>query len=246
MQSISQIQAFGMTDTGLRRSLNEDALLIDTSCCCFVVSDGVGGAAAGEIASQIFITAVSKIINTAQALSDQKAISAIKETFLQANSNIIEYAGQNPENKGMACTAELLVITSGGFVLGHVGDSRTYRYRRNSLIRLTSDHSLVQQQIELGVITEEEAKKYRYRNVILRAVGTEDSIDVDLIRGKAKSGDIFMLCSDGLTDMVAETDIAVCLGRNISLEEKVSFLVDLANQAGGRDNITVILVVIGQ
>lgn len=241
MQSIPQIEAFGRTDPGLRRLLNEDACLIDRSCGCFVVSDGVGGAAAGEVASQMFITTVSEIIKREQKLSEQKTISAVKEIFLKANSDIIEYAGKNPDHKGMACTAELLVVTNEGFVLGHVGDSRTYRYRQNSLVRLTRDHSFVQQQIELGTITEKEAETHRYRNVILRAVGTEDTIDVDIIRGRVNHGDIFILCSDGLTDMVAETDISACLRLNISLEEKVNSLIDRANQAGGRDNITVIL-----
>lgn len=244
MQSIPHIQAFGMTDTGLRRPLNEDAYLVDTSCGFFVVSDGVGGAAAGEVASQIFITTVSETITTEKILTEQNIISAIKEIFLKANSDIIEYADKNQENKGMACTAELLVVTNEGFVLGHVGDSRTYRYRRNSLTRLTRDHSFVQQQIEQGVLTEEEARTHRYRNVILRAVGTEETIDVDIIRGKANHGDIFMLCSDGLTDMVSEADISVCLGLNIKLEEKVVSLINSANQAGGRDNITVILTAI--
>lgn len=246
MQSIPQIQAFGMTDTGLRRQLNEDAYFINTSCGCFVVSDGVGGAAAGEVASGIFISTVSETIENEQAVSEQNTISAIKKTFLKANSDIIEYACQNPDHKGMACTAELLVVGNDGFVLGHVGDSRTYRYRQNTLVRLTKDHSFTQQQIELGKITEKEAQTHRYRNVILRAVGTEETIDVDIIRGKVRSGDIFMLCSDGLTDMVAEADISACLAQAISLEQKVSFLINLANRAGGRDNITVILTLVDQ
>jgi len=244
VQSIPHIQGFGMSDIGLRRPLNEDAYLVDTSCGCFVVSDGVGGAAAGEVASQIFITTVSETFRTEQILTEQKIISAIKEIFLKANSDIIEYADKNQDHQGMACTAELLVATSEGFVLGHVGDSRTYRYRQDNLVRLTRDHSFVQQQIERGVLTEEDARTHRYRNVILRAVGIEETIDVDIIRGKTNHGDIFMLCSDGLTDMVAEADISTCLGLNIGLKEKVVSLIDLANQAGGRDNITVILTAI--
>ena len=246
MQSIPKIHAFGMTDTGLRRQLNEDAYFINTSCGCFVVSDGVGGAAAGEVASGIFTSTVSEVINREQTLSEQETISAIKQSFLQANSDIIEYASRNPDNKGMACTAELLVIGNNGFVLGHVGDSRTYRYRKNTLVQLTKDHSFIQQQVELGKITEQEAKTHRYRNVILRAVGTEETLDVDIIRGRVRSGDIFMLCSDGLTDMVAEDDISACLEQTISLDQKVSFLIDLANRAGGRDNITVILTTVDQ
>lgn len=241
MQSIPQIHAFGMTDTGLRRQLNEDAYFINTSCGCFVVSDGVGGAAAGEVASGIFTSVVSEILTRGQTLSEQDTISAVKQIFLKANSDIIEYADQNPDHKGMACTAELLVVGNNGFVLGHVGDSRTYRYRQNTLVQLTRDHSFVQKQIELGKITEKEAKTHRYRNVILRAVGIEATLDVDIIRGKVRSGDIFMLCSDGLTDMVEEGDIAACLEQKISLEQKVSLLIDLANRAGGQDNITVIL-----
>lgn len=244
VQSINQIYAFGKTDTGQKRPLNEDAYYIDTAARCFVVADGVGGASAGEVASGIFTKIVSEVFENDRSVSEQRAISGVKQSFSQANSTIAHSADENPEHNGMACTAELLVVCPDSFVIGHVGDSRTYRFRHNSLVRLTKDHSFVQQQIERGIITVEEARTHRYRNLIIRAVGSDETIDVDIIRGKTKHGDIFMLCSDGLTDMVTEKDIGVTLGCNLSLEDKVSTLINQANQAGGKDNITVILTYI--
>lgn len=246
MQSDSPIHAFGMTDTGKRRPSNEDAYFIDTSCNCFVVSDGVGGASAGEVASAMFIAAAAKIMHNKKPATEQDVIADIKNIFFQANSAIYQLANNNPDCKGMACTAELLSFGSGSFILGHVGDSRTYRYRQGKLVKLTKDHSLVQQQIDQGNLTENDAKTHRLRNVILRAIGNGPSIDVDIIRGKVRQGDLFLLCSDGLTDMVAEPDIASCLESTITIKQKVSSLVNLANQAGGRDNITIILASVGQ
>ncbi len=234
-----------MSVTGKRRPLNEDSFLVDIPNHCFVVSDGVGGASAGEVASSIFTTTISNILKSESIRSAEDTTNAIKQGFLTANSDILRFSIQKPQNKGMACTAEVLVIKEDGFILGHVGDSRTYRFRKNNLIRLTKDHSFVQEQIDLGVITQAEAKTHRYRNVILRAVGIDNIINVDIIHGKVRRDDVFMLCSDGLTDMVAEPDISALLSNDIRLEEKVSALVGKANEAGGRDNITAILIQIG-
>ena len=146
----------------------------------------------------------------------------------------------------MACAAELLLLHQDGFVLGHVGDSRVYRFRNNELVCLTVDHSFVQQQVDLGNLTIAEARSHPYRNVILRAVGTNEQLDIDIIRGRSKPGDLFLLCSDGLTDMVEERDIAAVLILDDPLENKVIALINRANDAGGMDNITVVLVAIGE
>ena len=244
MFSIPPIDAFGISDKGLRRALNEDAYFLDTSRGCFAVADGVGGGATGEIASRLFVAAVADRLALPHMSSPSSALQTVKDIFLTANSNIIDYSAENPESAGMACTAELLFFCEEGFVLGHIGDSRTYRLRGRELVRLTKDHSFVQEQLNLGNITEEEARNHRYRNVILRAVGTELEINVDIIHGRSQPGDIFLLCSDGLTDMVEEKLISECLQDAGNLQQKGRLLVDYANRSGGRDNITVILAAV--
>ena len=141
----------------------------------------------------------------------------------------------------MGCTAELLVFLDHGYVLGHVGDSRTYLFRSGQLKRLTNDHSVVQSQLDQGLINAAEARKHPMRNVILRAVGTNEVLAFDLIRGRIQLGDLFLLCSDGLTDMVEDGVLREVLAADLPLLQKVDQLVDLANSAGGHDNITVIL-----
>ncbi len=242
MLNISNLSAFAITDQGMRRSLNEDACLADISARCFAVADGVGGAAAGEVASSLFISTVTDIIRTANNRSEESAVHTIENTFLKANSTIFTYAANHPECTGMACTAEVLLLHDRGFVLGHVGDSRTYRFRDNRLEKLTRDHSFVQQQLDSGKISVNEAKNHLYRNVILRAVGSEESINVDIIRGAIRPGDLFLSCTDGLTDMVNEDDITDCLHRGTELDNTAAQLVEMANANGGRDNITIILV----
>jgi protein phosphatase len=141
----------------------------------------------------------------------------------------------------MGCTAELLAFTDTGYVIGHMGDSRTYRLRQGSLKQLTKDHSLVQDQIDQGLITEEQARSHRMRNIILRAVGVRPSPALDTLRGPIFSGDLFLLCSDGLTDLIEDRDILRVLLPDGHIASKADQLVDMANAAGGKDNITVVL-----
>ncbi|MBN2297319.1 MAG: serine/threonine-protein phosphatase, partial [Deltaproteobacteria bacterium] len=135
----------------------------------------------------------------------------------------------------------LLAFFENGFVLGHMGDSRTYRMRNSELKQLSKDHSLVQDQLDQGLITSEQAYKHPHRNVILRAVGISESVSLDVIRGKTYPGDLFLLCSDGLTDMVSDESILEELKAHQDLPECVDVLIDLAKQAGGKDNITVVM-----
>ena len=238
------LQSFGITDPGLRRSSNEDAFHADSSTGCFAVADGVGGAAAGEVASSTFIQAVSQRTSRRRIVSEQDAVGVIKDIFFTANTKIYEQGVGHPDYRGMACTAELMIVLEHIFVLGHVGDSRSYRYRNHELVCLTVDHSFVQQQIDLGTMSEAEARTHRLRNVVVRAVGNEERIDVDIVRGKVRKGDLFLICSDGLTDMLPESEIAEWIGGDAPVEEKALSLVARANQAGGRDNITVVLVAV--
>jgi len=151
---------------------------------------------------------------------------------------------QNPHHEGMGCTAELLAFYEDGFALGHIGDSRTYRFRNGQLRQLTQDHTLVQQQIEEGLISSDNIKNHPLRNVILRAIGQEREFALDLLRGKILPGDLFLLCSDGLTDMIQDNQIQKILHSDIEIHGKADKLIESAKAAGGKDNITVVLATI--
>ena len=236
-----KIEFLGLTDVGLVRTNNEDAYLINTSANYCLVADGMGGAAAGETASWIFSQTASEIFADQYAVNEKEAVERVQRAFRLANDRILEHVTQNPQHEGMGCTAELLAFTTTGFVIGHMGDSRTYRMRQGLLKQLTKDHSLVQDQLDQGLITEKQARSHSMRNVILRAVGVRPSPALDTLRGPIYPGDLFMLCSDGLTDLVEDDDIARVLSYNGNMQFKLERLVDLAKLAGGKDNITVVL-----
>ncbi len=144
----------------------------------------------------------------------------------------------------MGCTAELLAFYDGGFILGHIGDSRTYRFRRRQLEQLTEDHTLVQQQVNEGLISSENVRHHPLRNVILRAVGLKKELALDVLRGKTATGDLFLLCSDGLTDMVEDDQILEILLSDFDIHRKTEKLIEMAKAGGGHDNITVVLTAI--
>jgi PPM family protein phosphatase len=235
------IRYVGSTDTGKVRSNNEDAFMINADVRYCLVADGMGGAAAGEMASQFFAETAAEVLNGLRAHSEQALVDSIQNVFLKANDRILEHVEQHPEHKGMGCTAELLAFTESSFVLGHMGDSRTYRLRDGHLKQLTKDHSLVQEQIDQGLITLEQARSHRMRNIILRAVGVRPSPALDTLRGPIFPGDLFLLCSDGLTDLVLDEEILKIIETASSLSSKTSQLIDLANFIGGKDNVTVVL-----
>ena len=242
MGTASNIIASGLSDVGLRRSSNEDSFLVHDEGSCFLVADGMGGAAAGEIASRIFTETAARCLLQQGDGSETDSVSLVKAVFQTANAQIREHIRSTPEHKGMGCTAELLLFHDAGFVLGHIGDSRTYRMRQGQFVRLTRDHSLVQDQVDQGLISREEAKTHRLRNVISRAVGVKDELEVDIVRGRYLPGDLFLLCSDGLTDMVSEEFIAHILQNEEPLITRNKQLIERAKSGGGRDNVTVVLV----
>lgn len=232
---------FGLSNPGLKRSNNEDAFIINPDPGFCALADGMGGAAAGELASRLFVETAYDVFSKKGELSEQKMIDLVQTVFRLANRKILDNAMENPDHKGMGCTAELLAFYDQNIILGHVGDSRTYLFRGGVLRKLTRDHSLIQEQLEQGLITQDEAKKHSLRHVILRAVGVKDELEIDLIRGKALEGDLFLLCSDGLTDMIDEGPIKEVLLLLPDLPQKAERLIKLANSAGGFDNITVVL-----
>ena len=231
----------GATDVGNVRSNNEDVFFISEACHFCMVADGMGGAAAGEVASGSFAETAKAVFAGHDGRSEENTIARVQTTFKLANDKILKHVGRNPQNQGMGCTAELLAFVQDSFIIGHVGDSRTYRLRNNALKQLTKDHSLVQEQLDQGLITPEEAQHHAMRNVILRAVGVNDTVALDILKGRKRPGDLFLLCSDGLTDMVAESQILAALSTQDGLQEKTDALIRLAKQAGGKDNVTVAL-----
>ena len=231
----------GKTDIGLRRSNNEDSFAISQDFGVCAAADGMGGAAAGELASKAFTLSAMEAFENTPNRSDEEITYRVKRAFSIANEKIREHVRENPNHEGMGCTAELLAISDRGFVLGHIGDSRTYLLRKGVLKQLTLDHTLVQEQVAEGLIPLEQVKSHPLRNVILRAVGLDNELALDLLRGKTLSGDLFLLCSDGLTDMINDDQILGILISNENTPAKAEALIQTAKDAGGHDNITVVL-----
>ena len=234
----------GATDVGNVRTNNEDVFSISEACHFCLVADGMGGAAAGEVASRIFAETAKAVFAGHDGRSEENTIARVQTTFKLANDKILKHVGRNPGDQGMGCTAELLAFTHDTFIIGHVGDSRTYRLRNNTFKQLTKDHSLVQEQLDQGLITQEEAQHHAMRNVILRAVGVNETVALDILKGKRMAGDLFLLCSDGLTDMVEEPVLFEILSSDGTLDEKTQALIELAKHAGGKDNVTVVLTAV--
>jgi protein phosphatase len=226
-------QAF-RTDTGRQRSENEDSLFVRAPI--FVVADGMGGAQAGEVASK---TAAETFDAELPAAPPEQLL---RETIEAANRKVHERAQSDPALAGMGTTMTAAIVDaeSEEVAIGHVGDSRAYRLRRGKLERLTRDHSLVEEMRRKGQITDAQAEDHPQRSIITRALGPEPEVEVDVQTVPAQSGDVFLLCSDGLTTMLDDEHIARLLTRATSMQTATRALVDEANRAGGRDNITVV------
>jgi len=231
-------QAF-RTDTGRQRSENEDSLFVRAPI--FVVADGMGGAQAGEVASKTAADAFDR------DLPEGPPGPFLRETIEEANRRINELARADPSKAGMGTTITAAIVDAQAeeVGIGHVGDSRAYRLRRGKLERLTRDHSLVEEMRRKGQITDAQAEDHPQRSIITRALGPEPDVEVDLQTVPASPGDLFLLCSDGLTTMVSEDRIGAVLTAAGSMREAVRTLVDEANGAGGRDNITALAFRLG-
>jgi PPM family protein phosphatase len=227
------------TDTGRQRNANEDSLF--TRSPIFVVADGMGGAQAGEVASKAAAESFDR------ELPSSPPELVLRETIEAANRTIHEHARRDPELAGMGTTITAAIVNpeSDEVAIGHVGDSRAYRLRDGKLERLTRDHSLVEEMRRKGQLTEAQAEDHPQRSIITRALGPEPEVDVDVQTVPTQAGDVFLICSDGLTTMLDDEQIARVLGRASSMESAVRALVDEANRAGGRDNITVVAFRLG-
>lgn len=231
----------GKSDKGLRRGNNEDAFTCQTTSRFAALADGMGGAAAGEIASELFINGVLEVFANDGVQTASDTVRLIPAAYEIANRKILSHVKEYPLHSGMGCTGELLVFYDRHFALGHVGDSRTYLFREGLLKQLTRDHSLVQDQLDRGIITSAEAKQHHLQHVILKAVGVGEDIEVDLINGETVAGDIFLICSDGLTDMLDDAEITKILSLPQDINLRVENLIEAANSAGGKDNVTAVL-----
>ena len=231
----------GKTDRGLKRKNNEDAVLFNEQNGFGLVADGIGGSIGGDVASRIFADTARDVFAEAFALNES-TYTTIQRVFLNANEAILDYADRHPDCEGMGCTAELFAIEEDRYVLGHIGDSRTYRLRNNAIKQLTKDHSLVQEQLDQNLIKPEDVSNHALKNVILRAVGIKKNPTVDIIRGNLFADDIFLLCSDGLSDLVDLEIMKQHLLSTLPLKQKADLLIQEANSRGGKDNISVVLV----
>jgi protein phosphatase len=228
-------EQFHATHTGRQRPANEDSVYARTPM--FAVADGMGGAQAGEIASGIAVETLGAGRPDAATTAEQQLASLIQT----ANQRIHDLSRSDEQHAGMGTTMTVVLVGEEEITIAHVGDSRAYRLRDGALQRLTRDHSLVEELLEQGKLTAEEASRHPQRSVITRAVGPEARVEVDTQTERARDGDVFLICSDGLTTMIDEPAIERTVALSASLTEAGHALIDAANDAGGRDNITVVL-----
>ncbi len=242
-----EFEFFSATDTGRSRSNNEDSVAHEPSSGVVVLADGMGGYNAGEVASGMatahILTEMNRWLAQASAsASDGEIRRAMTLCVDAANRSIHDAANSDPRQAGMGTTLVMGVFHSTRLLLGHVGDSRAYRLRESSLRQITRDHSLLQEQIDAGLITAEQAASAANKNLVTRAVGVEPEVQLEVHGHDVQAGDIYLFCSDGLTDMVDDPGIEQLLVGGKSLEAAATALVGAANEAGGKDNISVILV----
>jgi len=251
--SPSPIEFANVSDKGLKRPHNEDSAVTDTAVGLAVVADGMGGYKAGEVASAIAAKAVLDGVREKGAKgasrrppADGQASSTeawiIRECIQAANRHIFDTAHAIPQCHGMGTTIVAALFSDGRVTLAHVGDSRIYRFRGEELKQVTNDHSLVQELIDRGFFTPEEAQANTPKNLVTRALGIDEHVEVDVQEMETQPGDIFLLCSDGLNDMVNDEEIRLTLSKySANLSQAAHELVRLANEGGGKDNVSVVL-----
>ncbi|GAB3365086.1 MULTISPECIES: Stp1/IreP family PP2C-type Ser/Thr phosphatase [Giesbergeria] len=235
------------TDQGRVRSNNEDAVSIDHQAQVVVLADGMGGYNAGEVAShmatELIRTEMARwLAETRQPPPGPQMRQALESCVEHANQAIFHAAQSNTQYSGMGTTVVASVLWDDKLMLAHVGDSRCYRLRAGRLVQITRDHSWLQEQIDAGLITPEQAAQSGQRNLVTRALGVEEDVQVESNEFSVEAQDLYLLCSDGLSEMVNDSDLSSILSTDATLEEKTQRLVDTANAHGGRDNISVVLI----
>lgn len=234
------------TDPGLARDNNEDALAFDAATRLCILADGMGGYNAGEIASAMAVAFIKsemgRWLSQAGKLANAREVCRALEICVEnASHSIFNAAHSNPQYAGMGTTLVVGVFQDDRLLLGHIGDSRCYRLRGQAFQQITKDHSLLQEQIDAGLISPEQALTSSIRNLVTRALGVEDTVRVEVNEHRVEVGDIYLMCSDGLSDMLLDEEIAAILLGAGTLEKKARQLVVAANEAGGHDNISVLM-----
>ena len=246
----------GLTDVGRKRNHNEDSYLIDEDLQLYVVADGMGGHAGGGTASRIAVETIDQEMRSAKKsaedpftvetpLQDSPLPEFLRTSVEKACAAIFKAAQDDPRLAGMGTTVITLCVKGENALFAHVGDSRAYLVRGDLIQQVSEDHSLVNEQIKAGMITPEEAKHSRYKNIITRSVGFEEEVQVDVMGLVTRPGDSFILCSDGLANLVDDKEIREIVLAN-PLKEAPKKLIELANERGGDDNITVIVVTVAE
>jgi protein phosphatase len=233
-------KAWGISDKGLKREGNQDSFLVEDRLGLFIVADGVGGHFGGEVASALAVETVREVVNHPRA-AEFRPKEVITQAYEEASHRIFDRALQEPKLNGMGTTMVLSYVRDNKIYIANVGDSRAYLYRKPHLWQITEDHSLINEQIRLGMMTEEQARKLIGKNVITRSVGFERDVFPDLLEREISSGDTFIFCSDGLSGMVPDAEM--CNIMNVTqIEKAAGILLQKAIDHGGDDNVTVVVV----
>jgi protein phosphatase len=235
------------THTGVVRAHNEDCISLDPELGLAVLADGMGGYKAGEVASGIAVSMIASAskreLKKPIASDEAEALEHLQKTIADANASIYYVANRQPQFAGMGTTLVTALFYDNRVSVAHIGDSRAYRLRSDELVRLTRDHSLLQEQLDSGALSPEQAKSSRSKSLLTRALGIDSDVEPEIHTHPAQLGDIYLLCSDGLSDMVEDDEIQLTLASlQANLKMAATQLVQMANDNGGRDNISVVLV----
>lgn len=234
----------GKTDPGMVRDNNEDSIMVRPDLGLAVLADGMGGHQAGEVASAMAIDLVKQFFENASQRSGELNYSDIvSDSIMLANSAIFELSKTKPDCAGMGSTVVVTYFDGEKVFVGHVGDSRLYRFRGNELHQVTEDHSLVQELVSRGLLSKEEAIESTNKNLVTRALGIEESVEIDVASENWEEGDLYLICSDGLNDVLRDDAISEILEANINdLEKALETLIETVNANGGPDNVSIILI----
>ncbi len=235
-----KFQCWCLTDKGLKRAGNQDSFLIDERLGIFVVADGVGGHMGGEVASALAIETVREVIGHPKAAGFQPK-QVLMQAYEEASHRIFDRATQEAPLSGMGTTMVMGYVRDSGMYIANVGDSRAYLFRKPYAWQLTEDHSLINEQVRLGLLTEEQARKVIGKNVITRSVGFERDVFPDIIEREISEGDVYIFCSDGLTGMITDAKILQIMSDN-PIEKTAEILIQQALEHGGEDNVTVLVL----
>lgn len=243
---IKTVAMVGLSDPGQQRAQNEDAIGVHPELGLAILADGMGGHQAGEVASGIAVEAIYHYFAKRLTQADTNTCQTMAEAIQEANGAIYEAGHTRLDREGMGSTVVVVTFEEGRLCVGHIGDSRLYRLRNGSFEQITKDHSVVQELVNRGIFTPEEARQSVAKNLVTRALGVDPVIEAEVLEAPTQDGDLYLLCSDGLNDVLADGQILETLNRHEwDLETAARELVDRANGGGGPDNISVILAQVG-